>query len=442
MTSLARGANTAIADSPATIAVTGTAPGTVDLFIFQLDDNRKVRSDEDLVFFNNPVSSDGTVTLGTDGQVHIDLPAVSTEINMIAVAVSIDDTVPGTLSAAPTLAIILSQPGAQTITAAIDGLTTERSAVLLEVYRRGGIWKARNVSAGWDGGLVALITEHGVAVDDAPADPAPTPAPRSAPVPAQAGSTSAEAMTDIDGVRTVPSEAKLSLEKRKKLDLRKKEVKKVLLTKGAQGYVGRVILVIDKTGSMSRRYSGGEVAEIVRRMVPVATQLDSDGQLEAYLYGVKFAKLPDVTVDGADDWITEYIHLHGRHGGIDYDRQIGGVNDEIPIMSEVIASLGHDTSAPTLVLFFTDGGFNKRAAIQKLMRQASSKPAFWQFIGIGRSGFGVLEKLDTLSGRAVDNAGFFSVDNVDTLSDSRLYELLLSEYPDWLRAARAAKILQ
>lgn len=442
MTSLARGANTAIADSPATIAVTGTVPGAVDLFVFQLDDNRKVRSDGDLVFFNNPASLDGTVTLDTDGFVRLDLPAVSIEISMISVAVSLDETVPGTLSAAPTLAITLSQPGAQTITAAIDGLTTERSAVLLEVYRRGDIWKARNVSAGWDGGLVALITKHGVAVDDAPADPVPAPSPRSAPAPAQTQSSSAEAVMDVDGVRTVPSEARLSLEKRQKLDLRKKEVTKVLLTKGAQGYVGRVILVIDKTGSMSRRYSGGEVAEIVRRMVPVATQLDSDGQLEAYLYGVKFAKLPDVTVDGVDEWIDEYIHLHGRHGGIDYDRQIGGINDEIPIMSEVIATLGHDTSAPTLVLFFTDGGFNKRAAIQKLMRQASSEPAFWQFIGIGRSGFGVLEKLDTLSGRMVDNAGFFSVDNVDSLPDSRLYELLLSEYPDWLRAARAAKILQ
>ncbi|MGW0020944.1 vWA domain-containing protein [Rhodococcus sp. NPDC003382] len=204
--------------------------------------------------------------------------------------------------------------------------------------------------------------------------------------------------------------------------------------------------MIDKTGSMSSRYSSGEVAEIVRRMVPVATQLDSDGQLEAYLYGVQFAKLPEVTVDRADEWIDEYIHLHGRHGGIDYDRQIGGVNDEIPIMSEVIASLDRDTSVPTLVLFFTDGGFHKRAAIEKLMRQvlsrqASSRPAFWQFIGIGRSGFGVLEKLDTLAGRVVDNAGFFAVDNVDSLPDSRLYELLLAEYPDRLRAARAATIL-
>ncbi|WP_305094960.1 VWA domain-containing protein [Prescottella sp. R16] len=444
MTALSRGANTPISDSPATIAVTGTTPGSVDLFVFLLDATRRVRSDDDLVFFNNPSSPDRTVTLDADGQIRLELPAVDAGVDMIAVAVSVDETVPGPLSAVPHLGVCLTQPDGATVTAAVDGLTTERSAVLLEVYRRGGGWKVRNVSAGWEGGLVALVTEHGVAVDEPPAQPtahahAGVPVPAAPAVSATAPGT---ATVDAAGVRTVPAEAGLSLEKRQKLDLRKKEVTKVLLTKGASNYVGRVILVIDKTGSMSRRYSGGEVREIVRRMVPVATQLDADGQLEAYLYGVKFAKLPDVTVDRADEWIDEYVHLHGRHGGIDYDRQIGGINDEIPIMSEVIDSLDRDTSVPTLVLFFTDGGFNKRSAIQKLMRQASSRPAFWQFIGMGRSGFGVLEKLDTLSGRVVDNAGFFSVESVDALSDSRLYELLLSEYPDWLRAARAANILR
>jgi hypothetical protein len=103
--------------------------------------------------------------------------------------------------------------------------------------------------------------------------------------------------------------------------------------------------------------------------------------------------------------------------------------------------LEKNTAVPTLVLFFTDGGFTKRSAIEKLMIRASSRPAFWQFIGIGRSGFGVLEKLDTMTGRTVDNAGFFSVNTVDSLSDAELYQLLLSEYPDWLRAARAANVL-
>ncbi|RYF59634.1 MAG: hypothetical protein EOO27_08625 [Comamonadaceae bacterium] len=34
-----------------------------------------------------------------------------------------------------------------------------------------------------------------------------------------------------------------------------------------------------------------------------------------------------------------------------------------------------------------------------------------------------------------------SVEIIDTLSDAALYELLLSEYPDWLRGARKARIL-
>ncbi|QKT11443.1 MULTISPECIES: vWA domain-containing protein [unclassified Rhodococcus (in: high G+C Gram-positive bacteria)] len=441
MTALTRGANTSVATTATTIGVTGTSPGSVDLFVFQLDERRKVRSDEDLVFFNNPTSPEGAVTLVAQGQVRLDLAAIPAGIERIAIAVSVDETVTGPLSAVPALAVAVTQPGGTTVTAAAEGLTTERSAVLLEVYRRNGAWKVRNVSAGWNDGLVALVTEHGVAVDDTPAQPT-----TSTSVPAVTATAptppAGVATVDADGVRTVPAEAKLSLEKRQKLDLRKKEVAKVLLANGARDYVGRVILVIDKTGSMSRRYSDGEVQETVRRMVPVATQLDADGQLEAYLYGVNFAKLPDVTVDRADQWIDEYIHLQGVHGGIDYDNEIGGFNDEIPIMTEVLAGLDENTTVPTLILFFTDGGFSKRSAIEKLMRRASSRPAFWQFIGIGRSSFGVLEKLDTMSGRKVDNAGFFSVNKVDALSDAELYRLLLSEYPDWLRAARAAHILR
>ncbi|RZL78224.1 MAG: stress protein, partial [Rhodococcus sp. (in: high G+C Gram-positive bacteria)] len=114
---------------------------------------------------------------------------------------------------------------------------------------------------------------------------------------------------------------------------------------------------------------------------------------------------------------------------------------EIPIMEEIIGTLDKTAAVPTLVLFFTDGGFHAKAQITTLIRTASGLPAFWQFIGIGKSSFGVLEKLDNLTGRLVDNAGFFAVENVDTLSDAALYELLLSEYPDWLRAARNARVL-
>lgn len=74
------------------------------------------------------------------------------------------------------------------------------------------------------------------------------------------------------------------------------------------------------------------------------------------------------------------------------------------------------------------------------MRDASALPAFWQFVGIGKAKYGVLEKLDDMDGRVVDNAGFFALDDIDSVSDSELYSRLLSEFPDWHKSAVAAGI--
>ena len=62
-----------------------------------------------------------------------------------------------------------------------------------------------------------------------------------------------------------------------------------------------------------------------------------------------------------------------------------------------------------------------------------SKPIFWQFVGIGGSDYGILEELDTMKKRVVDNADFFAIDNIDALSDEELYEKLLNEFPKWLK---------
>lgn len=418
MTELARGQNTTIGAGAVTVSVSGAKQGTVDLMVFQLGADGKVRSDSDFVFFNQPASPEGAVRLVAADRVALDLTAIPSAIERLSIAVALDDSVTGSLASVPGLGVVVAHP-AGTATAKALELTTERAAVLLEIYRRNGEWKIRNVSAGWDAGLSALVTEHGVQVDDAP----PTPA------------------ADQSGIRTVAGEEKLSLEKRQKLDLRKREVAKVLLDKGEPGVRARVVLVIDKTGSMSRQYSKKRIHEVVERMVPIAAQLDDDGTLEPYLYAEFFARLPDITVHEVEEWSSTYLHITGVHGGIDYKR-IGGFNDERPIMGEIISSLAPGAATPTLVLFFTDGGFNNKKQISALMKEASKLPAFWQFVGLGKADYGVLERLDTMEGRTVDNAGFFSVDDIGKISDAELYRRLLSEFPDWLRAARAAGIVR
>lgn len=47
-------------------------------------------------------------------------------------------------------------------------------------------------------------------------------------------------------------------------------------------------------------------------------------------------------------------------------------------------------------------------------------------MGLGNAGFGVLERLDSLPGRRVDNVGFFAVKDIGTVPDQELYDRLLS----------------
>lgn len=470
---LARGANTTLGSTDLSIAVSGAQTGTVDLMAFQLTDAGRVRGDHDLVFFNQPASVEGALRLVAGDRLTLSLAGVPQDVATIAVAVALDEGTSGSLAAIDGLGVSV-QAGSETLECPVEGLTTERAVVLLEVYRRQGAWKLRNVSAGWDGGLADLVREHGVSVDDevpeavAPQVPVadtpqlpvatsaaagPAPSQPVAPPPAQVHPPVTTSPTSPppappapavpatpDGVRSVPGEQRLSFEKRQRLDLRKREVAKVLLTKGAPTARARVVMVIDKTGSMRRQYSTRVVHRVVERMIPVAIQLDDDGSLEAYLYGSSFARLPDVTVEQADEWSDTFLHLDGTHGGISY-RRIGGYNDEIPIMSEVLSTLRQRDPMPTLVLFFTDGGFSQRGPITDLVRQASELPAFWQFVGIGRANYGLLTALDELEGRVVDNVGFFELDDIDAVADSELYARLLGEFPDWLRAARAAGIV-
>ncbi|KQR96488.1 hypothetical protein ASG12_20350 [Williamsia sp. Leaf354] len=172
MTTLSRGANAPLSDRRFRATVSGPSAGTCDLMVFQVTEAGRVRSDDDFVFFNNPVAPGGAVRLAGTDAVEVDLTAVPTDVHTLRLAVVLDDSAPGTLADVRGLSVAI---GALDLPA--EGLTTERAAVLTEIYRRGDAWKVRNVSAGWDAGFTALVTEHGVSVDDAPAATAPPVAP-------------------------------------------------------------------------------------------------------------------------------------------------------------------------------------------------------------------------------------------------------------------------
>lgn len=124
-------------------------------------------------------------------------------------------------------------------------------------------------------------------------------------------------------------------------------------------------------------------------------------------------------------------------------RTVGIQNEEQKVIAEVRAFVrDHPVPGPTLVLFFSDGGVYRNDEIERELRAAVQEPIFWQFIGLGRSQYGVLERFDTLPGRRVDNVGFFAADDIETVPDAELYDRLLSEFPSWLRTARRLGILR
>ncbi|MGK2882983.1 MAG: vWA domain-containing protein [Mycobacterium sp.] len=425
-TSLSKGHNGDLAVGEVRITVQLAAPADVSALL--VTDAGKVRSDADFVFFNQPEGPGVRLRQGQAGQAaslavtFAQIPAVIAQVRAV---ITLDDAASSFGQFAAPVADISDAAGNVLYSYRIDGLSSESIVIAVELYRRGVAWKVRAVGQGYAGGFAALVTDHGVSVDDGAREAAPTATP-APPAPV--------------GVRTVPSEAKLSLDKRQKLDMRKKQVAEVLSSKGASGVRARIVLVIDKTGSMIKQYRAGVVHRVVERMVPVATQIDDDGKLEPYMYARHFLKPPEIEVHTAEEWAQTFVHLGGTRGGLNYD-SIGHSNDEIPIMSEIISTLRPGDRLPTLVLFFTDGGFAKRDEIRQLMRHASSLPAFWQFVGLGRANYGLLRQLDELDGRMVDNAGFFELDDIDSVDDAELYQRLLSEFPSWVTAARAEGVI-
>ena len=200
-----------------------------------------------------------------------------------------------------------------------------------------------------------------------------------------------------------------------------------------QNCVARVALVLDMSGSMTGRYRDGVVQDIVNKTLPLAVQFDDDGQLDFWYYGNRPQRMPSVTMQNYMNAVPanwkELMH------------SIGASNNEPPVMKEVVSEY-KKSRLPAYVLFITDGGVSNEAKIRKILQEASKYPIVWQFVGVGGSNYGILERLDTMTDRYVDNAGFFALDDFKSVSNSELYGRLLNEFPAWLDAAHQRKILK
>lgn len=142
---------------------------SVDIVALLLNERGQVEGDADFVFYNAPRHPSGSVTL-TEAGLSLDLRLVPAAVERVIVAANSD----GESELDHLTVSVESDEKLAFAPSSLAGLPT---AVLVEVYRRGGGWRVRAVGQGWAAGLAGLAREYGVNVDAEPEQPAAPPVP-------------------------------------------------------------------------------------------------------------------------------------------------------------------------------------------------------------------------------------------------------------------------
>lgn len=246
---------------------------------------------------------------------------------------------------------------------------------------------------------------------------------------------------------------------------------------GLTGHRAAVAIVLDYSGSMSSLYASGEVQRLVERFVALGHRFDDDGAIDLFAYHNSAAYIGQLTALDCSDVAGRIRKVMGQMGGTDYAEGIKAYRQRTFGSSapRTAARDGISTrQQPHYIGFITDGqnGGSNRECVDQF-RSASYEPVFIQCIALGADydpkaetttvkrggflGFGArtetvpnepphefafLAKLDSeISGRLVDNAGFFATQSPDALSDEAFLDRMMGEYPEWLKLAKNAGLV-
>ena len=339
------------------LRITLSYPGTaafrseIDASAFMLSAQNKVRGDADFIFFNQPSAPNGSLSLTSyagSSQFSLDLRKVDADIVKIALTLVID----GPDSVSGLQRIQMNAEGVATFDTPLAG-RSEKALIVAEVYRHNGNWKLRASGQGFNGGLEPLAVHFGVDVTSP--SPAPAPAPTST---------------------TVSLEKRIQ-EKAPRLISLAKTVTVSLAKHNLQSVKAKVAFVLDASGSMTGEFKKGNVQAVLDRIAVLAVQFDDDGDMDMWGFAEKHRKYKDVTLDNLDGYVAD-IQNSARRGRWENLPGLGGINNEPPVLEEIIDTFKH-SDLPVYVVFITDGGISKTRAIKEAIRRSAIYPIFWMF---------------------------------------------------------------
>ncbi|MBA4115365.1 MAG: TerD family protein [Rubrobacter sp.] len=161
------------------VRATDGAAYDLDASVFIVNEQNKVRSDSDFIFYNNLRSSDGSVEHtgdnltgegeGDDEQVKVDLEKIPGDVNKLVFSVTIHEAETrrqsfGQVSGA-FIRVVNGESNNEIVRYDLsEDASTETAMLFGEVYRHSGEWKFRAVGQGFNGGLGPMARHFGVSV--------------------------------------------------------------------------------------------------------------------------------------------------------------------------------------------------------------------------------------------------------------------------------------
>lgn len=172
---LPQGANAPVAAGPLSVVLLwGGAGLEVDASAYLLNAQGRVRSDADMVFFNQVAAENEAVVLrASDGgrtEYAVDPTRLSAAVCKVVFCLTVTDVAtgaPAVASAAKPIAITVEGAAGSTALRYDPEVAGGREDALIlgELYRRGDAWKFRAVGQGFAGGLARLAGSFGVEVE-------------------------------------------------------------------------------------------------------------------------------------------------------------------------------------------------------------------------------------------------------------------------------------
>lgn len=416
----------------------------IDASVFMLGINGKLPDEKYFVFYNNLQSLDGSLKHsgdnrtgegdGDDETIYVDLTKVNPAIQEIVFVVTIHQGQEKQQNFSQIRNAFIKIYNQETRRSLArynlrEAFSQETALEFGRLYKKEGEWRFQAVGEGYNTGLQSFVDKY---IDETQ----------------QHNKVEPQLETTVRNQHKDTNQQPIDITKKADINLLKTKVDIVLQKKGISKDVARVALVLDISGSMSHQYSSGAVQAFLERIVPVASRLDDDGKLDVWFFGSTFKRTTSVREKNVDGYIKKESGEMKRALLVlkmpSLMLELGGGNNEPPVIRDVIKKYTQEepSKLPTFIVFLSDGGVHDEQGIKKAVIDAAKYPIFWQFVGLAGSNYGILERLDTMGGRIVDNADFFHVDDLGKITDEQLYERLLNEFPSWMKQARAKGILR